>query len=203
MPRSGRLCSHKPCKQPIIPDRVLRTRKRSGVRQILKVCKESTRVSAKYAFPKVCQKSYTGNQCWVYKWQCWSDGRKTPGSICRYKEDGLVSRPPAFFTSVGWPMHGTIMPKAKSQLKSTCLTVVCGTQTNTPLGWAMLRIYRLWLSISTYQDAYKLLTNVLTIFFLQPRLRSQYSLYSYKHLDTRFRRNLVPIRCFFTQKCRH
>ena len=30
----------------IIPDRVLQTRKQSGVRRILKVCKESVRVSA-------------------------------------------------------------------------------------------------------------------------------------------------------------
>ena len=45
--------------------------------------------------------------------------RNTPGSICQYKEDGLVSRPPSLFTSVGQTMHGTSCPK--SQLKSTCL----------------------------------------------------------------------------------
>ena len=41
--------------------------------------------------------------------------RKTPSSICQYKEDGLVSRPPTLFTSVRRPMHGTSFPK--SQLK--------------------------------------------------------------------------------------
>ena len=46
--------------------------------------------------------------------------RNTPGSICQYKEDGLVSRPPSLFTSVRRPMHGMSCPK--SQLKSTCLT---------------------------------------------------------------------------------
>ena len=51
--------------------------------------------------------------------------RKTTGSICRYKEDGLVSRPPAFFTSVGRPMHGRSCPK--SQLKSTCLIAKFGS----------------------------------------------------------------------------
>ena len=55
---------------------------------------------------------------------------KTPGSICRYKEDGLVSRPPAFFTSVGWPMHGTIMPKVSTQVLS-CLVWL---RLNTPSG---------------------------------------------------------------------
>ena len=43
--------------------------------------------------------------------------RNTPGSICQYKEDGLVSRPPSLFTSMRRPMHGTSCPK--SQLKST------------------------------------------------------------------------------------
>ena len=46
--------------------------------------------------------------------------RKTLGSICQSKEDGLVSRPPSLFTSMRQPMHGTSCPK--SQLKSTCLT---------------------------------------------------------------------------------
>ena len=49
---------------------------------------------------------------------------KTVGSICRYKEDGLVPRPPTIFTSVCRPMHGTSCPK--SQLKSTCLTAKFG-----------------------------------------------------------------------------
>ena len=51
--------------------------------------------------------------------------RNTPGSICQYKEDGLVSRPPSLFTSVRLPMHGTSCPK--SQLKSTCLTAKFGS----------------------------------------------------------------------------
>ena len=46
--------------------------------------------------------------------------RNTPDSICQYKEDGFVSRPPSMFTSKRRPMHGTSCPK--SQLKSTCLT---------------------------------------------------------------------------------
>ena len=46
--------------------------------------------------------------------------RNTPGSICQYKEDVLVSRPPSLFTSMRRLMHGTSCPK--SQLKSTCLT---------------------------------------------------------------------------------
>ena len=51
--------------------------------------------------------------------------RNTPGSICQYKEDGLVSRPPSLFTSMRQPMHGTSCPK--SQLKSTCLTAKFGS----------------------------------------------------------------------------
>ena len=54
--------------------------------------------------------------------------RNTPGSICQYKEDGLVSRPPSLFTlctSMRRPMHGTSCPK--SQLKSTCLTAKFGS----------------------------------------------------------------------------
>ena len=51
--------------------------------------------------------------------------RNTPGSICRYKEDGLMSRPPALFTSIHQPMHGTSCPK--SQLKFTCLTAKFGS----------------------------------------------------------------------------
>ena len=51
--------------------------------------------------------------------------RNTTGSICQYKEDGLVSRPPSLFTSVRRPMHGTSCPK--SQLKSTCLTAKFGS----------------------------------------------------------------------------
>ena len=51
--------------------------------------------------------------------------RNTLGSICRYKEDGLVSRPPTLFTSMRQPMHGTSCPK--SQLKSTCLTAKFGS----------------------------------------------------------------------------
>ena len=51
--------------------------------------------------------------------------RNTPGLICRYKEDGLVSRPPSLFTSMRRPMHGTSCPK--SQLKSTCLTAKFGS----------------------------------------------------------------------------
>ena len=51
--------------------------------------------------------------------------RNTPGSICQYKEDGLVSRPPSLFTSVRRPMHGMSCPK--SQLKSTCLTAKFGS----------------------------------------------------------------------------
>ena len=50
--------------------------------------------------------------------------RNTPGLICQYKEDGLVSRPPSLFTSMHRPMHGTSCPK--SQLKSTCLTAKFG-----------------------------------------------------------------------------
>ena len=51
--------------------------------------------------------------------------RNTPGSICQYKEDGLVSRPPSLFTSMRQPMHGT--SRSKSQLKSTCLTAKFGS----------------------------------------------------------------------------
>ena len=51
--------------------------------------------------------------------------RNTPGSICQYKEDGLVSRPPSLFTSMRQPMHGTSC--SKSQLKSTCLTAKFGS----------------------------------------------------------------------------
>ena len=51
--------------------------------------------------------------------------RNTPGSICQYKEDGLVSRPLSLFTSMRRPMHGTSCPK--SQLKSTCLTAKFGS----------------------------------------------------------------------------
>ena len=54
--------------------------------------------------------------------------RNTPGSICQYKEDGLVSRPPSLFTSMRRPMHGTSCPK--SQLKSTCLTAKFGPRGN-------------------------------------------------------------------------
>ena len=50
--------------------------------------------------------------------------RKTPGLICRYKEDGLALRPPALFTSVDQPMDSTSCPK--SQLKSTYLTPKVG-----------------------------------------------------------------------------
>ena len=51
--------------------------------------------------------------------------RNTPGSICQYKEDGLVSRPPSLFTSMRRPMRGTSCPK--SQLKSICLTAKFGS----------------------------------------------------------------------------
>ena len=51
--------------------------------------------------------------------------RNTPGLICQYKEDGLVSRPPSLFTSMHRPMHGTSCPK--SLLKSTCLTAKFGS----------------------------------------------------------------------------
>ena len=51
--------------------------------------------------------------------------RNTPGSICQYKEDVLVSRPPSLFTSMREPMHGKSCPK--SQLKSTCLTAKFGS----------------------------------------------------------------------------
>ena len=51
--------------------------------------------------------------------------RNTPGSICQYKEDGLVSRPPSLFMSMCRPMHSTSCPK--SQLKSTCLTAKFGS----------------------------------------------------------------------------
>ena len=50
-----------------------------------------------------------------------------PGSICQYKEDGLVSRPPSLLTSMHRPMHGTSCPKAKPQLKATCLTAKFGS----------------------------------------------------------------------------
>ena len=51
--------------------------------------------------------------------------KEHPGSICQYKEDGLVSRPPSLFTSMRQPMHSTSCPK--SQLKSTCLTAKFGS----------------------------------------------------------------------------
>ena len=51
--------------------------------------------------------------------------RNTPGSICQYKEHGLVSSPPSLFTSMHRPMHGTSCPQ--SQLKSTCLTTKFGS----------------------------------------------------------------------------
>ena len=51
--------------------------------------------------------------------------RNTPGLICQYKEDDLVSRPPSLFTSMRQPMHGTSC--LKSQLKSTCLTAKFGS----------------------------------------------------------------------------
>ena len=51
--------------------------------------------------------------------------RNTPGSICQYKEDDLVSRPPSLFTSMRRPMHGTSCPK--SQLKFICLTAKFGS----------------------------------------------------------------------------
>ena len=51
--------------------------------------------------------------------------RNTPGSICQYKEDGLVSSPPSLFTSMHRPMHGMSCPQ--SQLKSTCLTAKFGS----------------------------------------------------------------------------
>ena len=51
--------------------------------------------------------------------------RNTLGSICQYKEDGLVSRPPSLFTSMRRLMHGTLCPK--SQLKSICLTSKFGS----------------------------------------------------------------------------
>ena len=51
--------------------------------------------------------------------------RNTPGSICRYKGDGLMSRSPALFTSIHQPMRGTSCPK--SQLKFTCLTAKFGS----------------------------------------------------------------------------
>ena len=51
--------------------------------------------------------------------------RNTPGSICQYKKDGLVSRPPSLFMSMRRPMHGTSCPK--SQLKCTCLTAKFGS----------------------------------------------------------------------------
>ena len=54
-----------------------------------------------------------------------SYARNTPGSICQYKEDGLVSRPLSLFTSMRRPMHGTSCPK--SQLKSTCLAAKFGS----------------------------------------------------------------------------
>ena len=59
------------------------------------------------------------------KMQTYPYARNTPGSICQYNEDGLVSRPPSLFTSVRRPMHGTSCPK--SQLKSTCLTAKFGS----------------------------------------------------------------------------
>ena len=58
--------------------------------------------------------------------------RNTPGSICQYKEDGLVSRPPSLLTSMRRPMHGTSCPK--SQLKSTYLTAKFGSFFKRPRG---------------------------------------------------------------------
>ena len=49
--------------------------------------------------------------------------RNTPGSICQYKEDGLVSRPPALFMCMRRSMHGKSCPVS---LKSTCLTAKFG-----------------------------------------------------------------------------
>ena len=43
--------------------------------------------------------------------------RNTPGSICRYKEDGLVSRPPSLFTSMHRPMDALyVMPIVSTQV---------------------------------------------------------------------------------------
>ena len=56
---------------------------------------------------------------------CHVYARNIPGSICQYKEDGLVSRPPSLFTSMRQPLHGTSC--LKSQLKSTCLTAKFGS----------------------------------------------------------------------------
>ena len=53
--------------------------------------------------------------------------RNTRGSICQYKEDGLVSRPPSLFTSMRRPMQGTSGSCPKSQLKSTWLTAKSGS----------------------------------------------------------------------------
>ena len=56
---------------------------------------------------------------------CSTYARHTLGSVCQYKEDSIVSRPPSLFTSMRWPMHGMLCPK--SQLKSTCLTAKFGS----------------------------------------------------------------------------
>ena len=61
----------------------------------------------------------------VYLYQPIHYARNTPGSICQYKEDGLVSRPPSLLTSMRQPMHGSSC--SKSQLKSTCLTAKFGS----------------------------------------------------------------------------
>ena len=57
----------------------------------------------------------------------WPYARNAPGSICQFKEDGLVSssRPPSLFWLMCRPMYGTSCPK--SQLKSTCLTAKFGS----------------------------------------------------------------------------
>ena len=72
---------------------------------------------------------FTYSPTWRLKMHvlCKVYARNTPGSICQYKEDGLVSRPPSLFTSMRRPMHGTSCPK--SQLKSTwpCLTSKFGS----------------------------------------------------------------------------
>ena len=48
--------------------------------------------------------------------------RNTLGSICQYKEDGLVSRPPSLFTSMHQPMHGTSCLKSQLKSRPICLT---------------------------------------------------------------------------------
>ena len=66
-----------------------------------------------------------GSQDSLYRGQIQKYARNTPGSICQYKEDGLVSRPPSLLTSMRQPMHGTTCPE--SQLKSTYLTAKFGS----------------------------------------------------------------------------